>query len=156
MMMKVFSPLPTVMDEGRYAVTKNEAEKYMFKKEINMGDPIGLFSSAACYARIEMTIRQETKEDINEVYVLHEVAFGQPQEANIVDKLRNNCEGLLSLVATENGKIVGHILFSPAEIEGPFGAIKGVGLASMAVLPSMQRHGIETQLINKGIEIEKN
>jgi putative acetyltransferase len=99
-----------------------------------------------------MTIRQETKEDINEVYVLHEGAFGQPQEANIVDKLRNNCEGLLSLVATENGKIVGHILFSPAEIEGPYGAIKGVGLAPMAVLPSMQRHGIGTQLINKGIE----
>jgi hypothetical protein len=48
MMMKVFSPLPTVMDEGRYAVTKNEAEKYMFKKEINMGDPIGLFCSIHC------------------------------------------------------------------------------------------------------------
>jgi putative acetyltransferase len=79
-------------------------------------------------------------------------AFGQPQEANIVDKLKNNCEDLLSLVATENEKIVGHILFSPAEIEGLHGVIKGMGLAPMAVLHDMQRQGIGTQLINNGIK----
>lgn len=99
-----------------------------------------------------MIIRQETKEDINDVRALNELAFGQPQEANIVDKLRKNCEGLLSLVATENKRIVGHILFSPAEIEGPNGIIKGMGLTPMAVLPEMQRKGIGTQLVKAGIE----
>lgn len=99
-----------------------------------------------------MIIRQETRDDIADVRAVHELAFGQPLEANVVDKLRDNCEGLRSLVAVENGKVVGHILFSPAEIEGPHGIIKGMGLAPMAVLPDMQRRGIGTQLIHKGVE----
>jgi putative acetyltransferase len=99
-----------------------------------------------------MIIRPETREDMKGVHALNELAFGQPLEADIVDKLRNNCDSLLSLVATEKEKIVGHILFSPAEIEGPHGAIKGTGLAPMAVLPGLQRQGIGTLLIKKGIE----
>jgi len=99
-----------------------------------------------------MIIRQETKKDIKDVHALNELAFGRPLEANIADTLRNNCEDMLSLVATENEKIVGHILFSPVEIEGTHGIIKGMGLAPMAVLPNVQRQGIGTRLINKGIE----
>ena len=102
-----------------------------------------------------MIIRQETREDIAGIHALNELAFGQPLEADIVDKLRNNCDDLLSIVAIENEKIVGHILFSPAEIEGPYGVLKGMGLAPMAVLPDRQRQGIGTQLINKGIEALK-
>jgi len=99
-----------------------------------------------------MIIRPETKEDMKSIHALNELAFGQPLEAEIVDKLRNNCDDLLSLVAEENEKIVGHIFFSPAEIEGPHGVIKGMGLAPIAVLPDIQRQGIGTLLINKGIE----
>jgi len=99
-----------------------------------------------------MIIRPEKPEDIAGIRSLNELAFGQPQEANIVDNLRNNCEHLLSLVAVENDKIVGHILFSPAVIEGQHGTIKGMGLAPMSVLPDMQRWGLGTQLVKKGIE----
>jgi len=100
-------------------------------------------------------IRQELPEDINDIRALNEKAFGQPQEANIISKLRNNCEGLISLVATENKKIVGYILFSPVIIEGKNGVAKGMGLAPMAVLPEKQRQGIGTQLVNTGIEYLK-
>ncbi len=99
-----------------------------------------------------MIIRQENPEDIDDIHTLNERAFGQPQEANIIDKLRNNCEGFLSLVAIENEKIIGHIFFSPAVIEGQRSIIKGMGLAPMAVLPEMQRQGIGTQLVKTGIE----
>jgi putative acetyltransferase len=99
-----------------------------------------------------MIIRQEKPEDIDDIHSLNEQAFGQPQEANIIDNLRINCDNLLSLVAVENEKIVGHILFSPATIEGQHGVIKGMALAPMAVLPKMQRKGIGTQLVQKGIE----
>jgi putative acetyltransferase len=99
---------------------------------------------------------QDNNEDINGVHALHELAFGQPQETNTVDKLRNNCEGLLSFVAIEKDKIVGHVLFSPAEIEGQQGTLKGMGLAPMAVLPDLQRKGIGTRLINRGIEELRN
>jgi len=103
-----------------------------------------------------MIIRQEEPEDISDIHALNERAFGQPQEADIVDKLRDKCEGLLSLVAIENDKIVGHILFSPAVIEGEHGIIKGMGLAPLAVLPEMQHQGIGTQLIKAGIQNLRN
>jgi len=99
-----------------------------------------------------MIIRQEIPEDISDIYALNEQAFGQPQEAIIINKLRDNCEGLLSLVAIEMEKIVGHILFSPAIIEGKQGVIKGMGLAPMAVLPEMQRQGVGARLVINGRE----
>jgi putative acetyltransferase len=99
-----------------------------------------------------MIIRQEKPGDIDDIHALNELAFGQPQEANIIDKLRINCDNLLSLVAIENEKIVGHILFSPVTIEGQHGVIRGMGLAPMAVLPEMQRKGIGTQLVKSGVE----
>ncbi len=99
-----------------------------------------------------MIIRPEIPEDIGDIHTLNERAFGQPQEAKIIDELRNNCEGLLSLVAIEMEKLVGHILFSPATIEGKQGIVKGMGLAPMAVLPEMQQQGIGTQLVKNGME----
>ena len=99
-----------------------------------------------------MIIRQEKPEDIDDIHALNELAFGQPQEANIIDKLRINCDNLLSLVVIENEKVVGHILFSPVEIEGQHGIIRGMGLAPMAVLSEMQHKGIGTQLVKSGIE----
>ena len=99
-----------------------------------------------------MIISPEKPEDIAAIRSLNELAFGRPQEAKIVDNLRNNCAGLLSLVAVVSDKIVGHILFSPAVIEGQHGTLKGMGLAPMAVLPGMQRQGIGAQLVRKGIE----
>jgi len=99
-----------------------------------------------------MIIRQEKPEDINDIHALNELAFGQPQEANIVDKLRINCNSLLSLVAIENDNVAGHILFSPVKIEGQHGIIRGMGLAPMAVLPKIQRKGIGTQLVKSGIK----
>ena len=63
-------------------------------------------------------VREERSEDIEAIRMVNEKAFGQPAEANIVDKLRENCPDLLSLVAAQDGAVVGHILFSPARIEG--------------------------------------
>ena len=102
-----------------------------------------------------MIIRQEKTEDINDIREVNEKAFGKPQEANIINNLRRNCDELLSLVAVENEKIVGYILFSPAIIDGKHGIIKGMGLAPMAVLPEKQRQGIGSELVKIGIEYLK-
>jgi putative acetyltransferase len=67
-------------------------------------------------------IRKERPEDNGEVRKLNEKAFiqayGQAPEADLVDKLRENCASILSLVAVRDDRIVGHITFSPVRIEG--------------------------------------
>lgn len=96
-------------------------------------------------------IRREQPQDIPEIRQVHLRAFGQKQEASVVDKLRKNCNSILSLVALADGKIVGHIMFSPAIIEGKHGKLVGTGLAPLAVLPEYQKKGIGTQLLQTAI-----
>jgi putative acetyltransferase len=85
-----------------------------------------------------MIVREEQTQDIQEIHEVNTDAFGQPQEADIVDKLRHNCGDLLSLVAVVDNRVVGHILFSPAILETKKGTVDGIGLAPMAVLPKYQ------------------
>ena len=98
-------------------------------------------------------IRIEKPQDVLQVRKVNEQAFEGPAEANIVDTLRQTCPSSLSLVAEDGDCIVGHILFSPATIDSSGGTIEGMGLAPMAVLPSMQRQGIGSQLVKRGLEI---
>ena len=98
-----------------------------------------------------MIVRHESEEDIADIRKLHEQAFEQSLEADIVDALRKNCKDIISLVADNDGKIIGHVLFSPAEILGPHGVLKGVALAPMAVLPDMRRKGVGTRLVKHGL-----
>lgn len=99
-----------------------------------------------------ISIRQEQRDDIATVHTINEQAFGQPEEANIVDRLRESCEHLLSLVATRGEQTVGHILFSPVTIEDGGQTIEGMGLAPMAVLPEYQGQGIGTALVHAGLD----
>lgn len=58
----------------------------------------------------------------------------------------------LLLVAEENGKIVGHIMFTKAKI----GETVVLALAPLSVLPEQQRRGIGTALIKEGYKIAKD
>jgi putative acetyltransferase len=78
---------------------------------------------------------------------LNRRAFGQDQESNIVDALRANGAALLSLVATLDDQVVGHIMYSPASTGGN---VTGAALGPMAVLPECQRQGIGSKLIEAG------
>jgi putative acetyltransferase len=96
-------------------------------------------------------IRREQPQDISEIRQVNIQAFGREQEALVVDKLRKNCNSILSLVAFTDDKVVGHIMFSPAVIEGKHGKLVGTGLAPLAVLPEYQRKSIGTQLMQTAI-----
>ncbi len=95
-------------------------------------------------------IREERPGDRRAIRQVVEQAFGQQVEADIVDRLRENCPDILSLVAVQEEQIVGHILFSPARIEGEQ-IVEGTGLAPVAVLPAWQGQGIGSLLIRTGI-----
>ena len=92
-------------------------------------------------------IREEQTGDADAIRRVNTEAFGQLQEAQLVDALRNNCSDLLSLVAADGEDIVGHILFSPALL----GDVEGMGLAPMAVIPARQRDGIGSELVRAGL-----
>lgn len=92
-------------------------------------------------------IREERANDVAAVRDLNRRAFGQDQESNIVDALRANAAALLSLVATVNDRVVGHIMYSPLSIGGN---VTGAALGPMAVLPERQRQGIGSKLIEAG------
>ena len=100
-----------------------------------------------------ITVRSETLEDIRSVRLLNKQAFEQPTEADIVDKLRQACPEALSFVAVDEGRIVGHIMFTPAVIECGNKVIHGMALAPMAVLPDRQCEGIGTTLVNHGLKV---
>lgn len=99
-----------------------------------------------------IAIRDERPEDAAAVRVVHEAAFPEVVEADLVDRLRANCQDRLSLVALDDDRVVGHVLFTPATIERREGRLSGYGLAPMAVLPDLQRQGIGSALVRAGIE----
>ena len=100
-----------------------------------------------------INIRLENPEDMAQVRALHERAFRQPTEADAVDTLRLTCPDSLSVVAEDDGRIVGHILFTPVVIDSPKRKVEGMGLAPMAVLPLCQRQGIGSQLVQHCLKI---
>ncbi len=100
-----------------------------------------------------ITIRLEKPEDIISVRIINERAFGQPAEADIVDKLRQNCPEVLSLVAEDEGYIIGHILFTPVIVATDEKSIQGMGLGPMAVLPERQREGIGSIMVEYGLKM---
>jgi len=98
-------------------------------------------------------IRPEQPEDIAAIHQINEQAFDSPAEANLVDALRRNGNAVLSLVAEENGRVIGYILFSPAVIDARAMQLHGVGLAPLAVSPERQNEGIGSLLVERGLKL---
>jgi len=99
-----------------------------------------------------IVVRAEEIEDRDAVHRINELAFGQPDEANLVDALRAKASPFISLVAVVDEQVVGHIFFSPVTIESDQGVFGAMGLAPMAVLPEYQNKGIGSQLVREGLK----
>ena len=95
-------------------------------------------------------IRREGPTDRDAVARVNLAAFDGGSEAKVVDRLRSSCTDYLAFVAVHDDAVVGHILFTPATVDGC--AVIGMGLAPMAVMPSYQRRGIGSRLVRHGLE----
>lgn len=94
-------------------------------------------------------IRHARASDHQTIASVVEAAFGQPDEARLIERLRADGDVLFELVAERDGEVVGHILYSRlwADRVELFAA-----LAPVAVAPGVQNGGLGSALIRRGQE----
>jgi putative acetyltransferase len=102
-----------------------------------------------------MEIRTERVSDYDEVFQVNYLAFeNREYESKLVERIRLSEQFIpeLSLVAEENNHIVGHALFSKAEVIEGDNNQEVIVLAPIAVLPGHQKQGIGSKLILEGLQ----
>ena len=109
--------------------------------------------------KYDVVLRNETAEDIDSITEVTVEAFknhpiSRQTEHYIINALRSAGALKLSLVAIINGKIVGHIAFSPIQIND--GTTEWYGLGPVSVFPDYQKQGIGKALITEGLSLIKD
>lgn len=106
---------------------------------------------------LTVNIRPERPDETQWVVELTERAFetmpfSNGKEGMLVHNLHNSSSFIpeLSLVAEYEGKVVGHILFTPIRIDNGEQQFTSLALAPVSVLPGFQNRRIGTQLILAG------
>jgi putative acetyltransferase len=96
-------------------------------------------------------LRRELPGDHDGVFDLHAAAFARPGEATapeavLVRALRADGDIVpeLSIVAEQDSKVVGHVVCSPATVDGQ----PSLGLGPLGVLPDRQRRGVGQALMH--------
>lgn len=102
----------------------------------------------------EIVIRSEVSADVRAIAEVTAAAFATLEisshtEPFIVEALRAAGALAVSLVAEQEGRVVGHIAFSPVQISD--GSPGWYGLGPVSVLPESQRRGIGGALIREGL-----
>ena len=101
-----------------------------------------------------VVIRDETDADVSAITEVTIAAFKTLEISNkteqyIIEALRAAKALTVSLVAEADGRVVGHIAFSPVTISD--GTRNWYGLGPVSVLPAYQRQGIGKALIQEGL-----
>lgn len=96
-----------------------------------------------------LQLEMEGEADAAGVRAVNDAAFGLPAEGRIVDALRGAGALTISLVARAEGRIVGHVAFSP--VTPMRGSANLLGMGPVAVIPALQRQGIGSELIRAGL-----
>jgi putative acetyltransferase len=102
----------------------------------------------------EITIRNETPHNIDAITEVTVAAFETLEISNhteqfVIKALRAAKALAISLVAEVDGRVIGHIAFSPVTISD--GTQDWFGLGPVSVLPEYQRQGIGKALIHEGL-----
>ena len=103
-----------------------------------------------------LKIRKSTDSDKTDITTIHTLAFGEkkgPEITTLVNGLFDDGTALpsLSLVAIENKKLIGHILFTRAMVTGTQTMVSTQLLGPLAILPDFQNTGVGGELIKEGL-----
>lgn len=101
-----------------------------------------------------ISIRPEAPCDHAAIHIVTEAAFrdhphSDGSEPAIIERLREDGDLALSLVAVDGDQIVGHLAFSPVSISD--GTTHWYGLGPVAVAPRLQNQGIGFRLVQRGL-----
>lgn len=109
---------------------------------------------------MELIITQEHSQDFAQVNEVIYQAFANEKmsdknEHNLVRKLRNSLSFIpeLSIVAKLKNTVVGHILFTKAQVVNGKNSHEILVLAPVSVHPDYQGNGIGSNLINYGLKL---
>lgn len=97
-----------------------------------------------------MVIRPACAGDHDAIRAVVTAAFGQPDEAALVDALRADGDALVELVVEEADVIVGHVLISPLTTDT---GARFAALAPLSVASDHQRDGLGLMLMQVGHEL---
>ena len=99
-----------------------------------------------------MHLRDTRDDDLPPLLQLHRAAFGGPTEADLVRAILTDpsAQPVLSLLASGDGRLLGHVLFSRVRCGDP--AAKAAILAPLAVHPAAQGKGIGSRLVDAGLQ----
>lgn len=108
---------------------------------------------------LKAAIRSEADADVGAIAEVTVAAFktleiGNHTEQFIITALRAAKALTVSLVAEVDGRVIGHIAFSPVAISD--GTRNWYGLGPVSVLPEYQRQGIGKTLMQEGLSRLKN
>lgn len=100
-----------------------------------------------------MKIRPARGRDERAIRQVVRAAFGQNEEADLIERLRRDGDLMIELVAEQEKYVVGHIAFSPLGLTPePSDAPVLAALAPVTVWPEAQRQGIGRELIRAGLD----
>ena len=104
---------------------------------------------------LKIEIRKENDYDVNAITEVTVAAFKTLEISNhteqfIIEALREANALTISLVAEVDGRVIGHIAFSPVTISD--GTQNWYGLGPVSVLPEYQKQGVGKALIREGLK----
>jgi putative acetyltransferase len=102
---------------------------------------------------VTLTVRPAAGEDGPAIRAVHLAAFPTSTEADLVDRLQQDYDSEISLVAEQAGEIVGHAMLSRMTVSAGSRAFRALGLGPVGVLPGAQGSGVGSELIRSALAI---
>jgi putative acetyltransferase len=109
-------------------------------------------------AESKLKIRKSTESDLKDVLDVETQAFGSEKGAETADLVSGllidpTAMPLLSLIAINDDRVIGHILFTKVRIACSQKSISAAILAPLAVIPDAQGQSVGGQLIEEGLRL---
>ena len=98
----------------------------------------------------QLEIRESQPQDRTAIHALYPAAFPDEDLLPLLSELLDDGSDVLSLVALSDGKLAGHVIFTPCGINTQPGNASLLG--PLAVAPDWQRQGVGGALVRAGLQ----